>query len=620
MNTHSAVPLHTCPKCLYIFQEKSLFDAHVAQTCRAAGNSKDKECAVCRKTFKYDSHLREHIICMHNKTPLFSCPICGQNITSWRRSIDRHMTNHANQLKCPSCGVKADNSEALDAHSVESEENHLWCRACDFRTNVRVEFFSHANTHIPKADFLEPMVCYKCGQRFQRTSEFNNHVRLFCQFRDTPVDVSGRPEISVVQVTPKQPTVQLPIPEGINEVNGCPTEENQEIIHVPNDASKQIITLPEGVNNNAFITLTTGGEDLGQGLGPNTTVIIIPQLLLMPNADGAQDGSGQAIVGGQNDQVIYLECIKPDQAGMMPMFELPVDKNGQENTFANQQLQSVLQALQQNQAGQPLPTIEQVQQQLQQLQQVQQLQQLQQLQQIQHVQQFQQVQHIQQVQQVPLTQPTQPVQVCDHQSMIDIVKEEILEDEEQPLEEKFKVPTTSVESSSAAPLPVQNVFNLALNASPGAPGAGGPVGSAGPASAVGAAGAVPDPIAQPNAESGGPPALVCSVCNEVLKDSETYESHVKQHDKSKAKPKPNLIVPKKGATSFKCEQCGQGFAAKHHLEQHTITFHSDVAGIVCPVCRKGMASEKTSLNEHLAKAHNLRVEPSGKLTDCSSGS
>ena len=97
MNTHSAVPLFTCPKCLYMFQDESLFSAHTAQVCKAAGHSKDKECAVCGKFFKYDSHLREHIICMHNKTPMFSCPICGQNITSWRRSIDRHMSNQADR-------------------------------------------------------------------------------------------------------------------------------------------------------------------------------------------------------------------------------------------------------------------------------------------------------------------------------------------------------------------------------------------------------------------------------------------------------------------------------------------------------------------------------------------
>ena len=517
MNSHSTVPLFTCPKCLYMFQDKSLFEAHTSQVCKAAGSSKDKECAVCGKTFKYDSHLREHIICMHNKTPMFSCPICGQNITSWRRSIDRHMSNHANQIKCPTCGLKGESIDVVENHIASSGDGHLQCKACDYTSASRLEFFNHVNVHIPKVDVLEPMVCYKCGQRFQRTSEFNNHVRLFCRFRDTPVAIT---EAKVCE----QP-LQMQHSGNITELHQRSNEGSQEVIEIPNDASKQIIALPENANNNTFIpiTLTTGGEDLGQGIGPNTTVIIIPQILFMPGQEG-QEGMPQIIGSGQNDQVIYLECLKPDQPGMLPIYQVPSDKTTPEGTiYLNHMPQTV----------------------------------------------------------VPETEP--PVAVEN-------IKQE---EESEPVNIK---PPTSVAVSASGPLSVQNVYSLAL---------------------AGAAAGGGDSSNQHVNSGEGPPALVCSVCNEVLRDSETYENHVKQHDKSKTKVKPVLGQHAKRATSFKCEECGQGFMAKHHLEQHTITFHSDVAGIVCPVCRVGMASEKTSLNEHLAKAHKLRVEPSGKLTDCS---
>lgn len=573
MNSHSEVELYTCQKCLYMFQDKDLYDAHVAATCKAAGSSKDKECAVCRKTFKYDSHLREHIICMHNKTPLFSCPICAQNITSWRRSIDRHMANHANNNKCPTCAVKVESPEAIDNHLLESGENHLRCKACDFMTSARGEFFSHVNVHIPKVDFLEPMVCYKCGQRFQRTSEFNNHVRLFCKFRDTPMEIKGSHH-------PPTPTIQLPIPEGISEMH----DESTQGMEVANDASKQIITLPEGFNNNSVIpiTLTTGTEDLGHGLGPNTTVIIIPQLFMQP------DGTG-VISTGQGDQVIYLECMKPDQSGMLPLsFEVPTDKGVQDNLYASQIQQSIVQALQA--AQQPV----------QQIQAVQAVQPAPTVQSIQAVQPLHTMQPVQPMQSVQLLESMQPVQQVDE---VDVkieepeTTEEDAEDEDEELNEDVKPSASSLHANAESPMAAQTVFSTGAT----------------PTTSTSSI----DSVIQQVAENGGPPALVCSVCNEVLKDSETYESHVKQHDKVKPKPKPNIVVPRKCSSAFKCDQCGQGFAAKHHLEQHTITFHSDVAGIVCPVCRVGMASEKTSLNEHLAKAHKLRVEPSGKLTECS---
>lgn len=501
-----------------MFQDKSLFEAHTSQVCKAAGSSKDKECAVCGKTFKYDSHLREHIICMHNKTPLFSCPICGQNITSWRRSIDRHMSNHANQIKCPTCGLKGESIDVVENHIVSSGQNHLQCKACDYSSASRIDFFNHVNVHIPKVDFLEPMVCYKCGQRFQRTSEFNNHVRLFCRFRDSQVPIT-EPKVC------EQP-LQIQHSETIAELHQCSSEESPEVVENVNDASKQIITLPENANNNTFIPITlTTGEDLGQGLG-NTTVILIPQIMLMPgNADGTgHEGAPQIICSGQNDQVIYLECVKPEQPGMLPMYEIPTDKSAPEGTiYVNHMPQPVVQ-------GTELP----------------------------------------------------------------VAVENIKEEEE--CEAPDVKPHLPVAVSAPGPLSVQNVYSLALAG--GASGGG-------------------DSLNQHVNAGGGPPALVCSVCNEVLRDSETYENHVKQHDKSKTKAKPALALHAKRATTFKCEECGQGFAAKHHLEQHTITFHSDVAGIVCPVCRVGMASEKTSLNEHLAKVHKLRVEPSGKLTDCS---
>ncbi|KAK3927717.1 Zinc finger protein 57 [Frankliniella fusca] len=582
MNSHSEVELYTCQKCLYMFQDKTLYDAHVAATCKAAGSSKDKECAVCRKTFKYDSHLREHIICMHNKTPLFSCPICAQNITSWRRSIDRHMANHANNHKCPTCAVKVESAEALDAHLLESGEDHLRCKACDFTTSLRGEFFNHVNIHIPKVDFLEPMVCYKCGQRFQRTSEFNNHVRLFCKYRDTPMDPKGSHPVAT-------PTIQLPIPEGINEMH----DESAQCLEVANEAPKQIITLPEGFNNNSVIpiTLTTGGEDLGQGLGPNTTVIIIPQLFMQP------DGTG-VISTGQGDQVIYLECLKPDQSGMIPIsYEIPTDKGMQDGLYANQIQQSIVQALQ---AVQPVQQIQAVQA-VQSSPTVQTIQSIQPVQSVSSVQPLHTMQPAQPIQSVQLLEPMQPQQqpVPQVQEMdIKIEAPERTEEdrEEEELNEDVKPCISSIQTSAPSSMPAPTACSVVAT----------------PTSASSV-----DTVIQQIAENGGPPALVCSVCNEVLKDSETYESHVKQHDKVKPKPKPNIVVPRKCSSAFKCDQCGQGFAAKHHLEQHTITFHSDVAGIVCPVCRVGMASEKTSLNEHLAKAHKLRVEPSGKLTECS---
>lgn len=588
MSTHSEIPLYTCPKCLYIFEDESLYEAHTAQTCKAAGNSKDKECAVCKKSFKYDSHLREHIICMHNKTPMFSCPICAQNITSWRRSIDRHMANHATNNKCPSCGLKGDGVDAVDAHIAEVGANHLRCKSCDFVCSFRVDFFNHVNVHIPKVDVLEPMVCYKCSHRFQRTSEFNNHIRFFCQYRD--VDVSKIEAVKASEAPP--PTIQLPLPESVNHMQ----EHNPQVLQIANDPTKQVISLPEGVNNNAFIpiTVSTGNDEHGQG----TTVILIPQFLLMPNAGlVAPDGSQQEVVStGQNDQVIYLECVKPEQPqGMISMFEMPTDKSGQENIYPNHLSQTILQAVQPMQGLQTIQTMQplQVMDPTQAGQHVQHVQ----LQAVQQVQQA--LQSLQAVEPVQTIQPLHTVHTmqASEQPPVSTVKEEPPEEVEETSKPDVN-PPASVESSSAPPLSVQNVFSLSMT----------PTSSAAPVES-----------GSQQIDSGGPPppALVCSVCHEVLKDSEMFESHVKQHDKAKPKLKPNVVVPRKTSSAFKCEECGQGFAAKHHLEQHTITFHSDVAGIVCPVCRVGMASEKTSLNEHLAKAHKLRVEPSGKLTECS---
>ncbi|GAB0092596.1 hypothetical protein DMENIID0001_076030 [Sergentomyia squamirostris] len=92
-------------------------------------------------------------------------------------------------------------------------------------------------------------------------------------------------------------------------------------------------------------------------------------------------------------------------------------------------------------------------------------------------------------------------------------------------------------------------------------------------------------------------SLTCHICDKMFENTNTYQNHMLQHVGNKKQ-------------KFGCDQCGECFKGKYHLDRHINSVHTMEKLYVCSQCPMSYF-RKDSLKKHLANKHLIMEIPEG---------
>ena len=141
-----STPLHPCPECDKVYQNKDSLTRHQ----RRHGEDSMFKCDICHKEYETRGTLKTHIETKHHRIPVGSCDVCGKKFYS-DSGLKRHVRTHAGEFvhKCTICEPVRGFQEkhALEAHMVTSHNLPMMymCDLCGKQCNSTATLARHRN-------------------------------------------------------------------------------------------------------------------------------------------------------------------------------------------------------------------------------------------------------------------------------------------------------------------------------------------------------------------------------------------------------------------------------------------------------------------------------------------
>uniref|UniRef100_A0ABD2WTZ7 C2H2-type domain-containing protein n=1 Tax=Trichogramma kaykai TaxID=54128 RepID=A0ABD2WTZ7_9HYME len=159
--------------CRNTSQEKSPLNTRINSTRKKI---KSHECAICRKSFDYQSYLKRHMTVHTGKKP-FKCEICCKSF-SQKINLKSHMTavhDRSKFFECDVCHQSFKYFQMLKNHekAIHIRSEFLKCKICLKSFSSK----SNLNIHIDAVHVrIKPFECEICHNSFSRKDHLINHI------------------------------------------------------------------------------------------------------------------------------------------------------------------------------------------------------------------------------------------------------------------------------------------------------------------------------------------------------------------------------------------------------------------------------------------------------------
>ncbi|XP_055911466.1 zinc finger protein ZFP2-like [Eupeodes corollae] len=147
------------------------------------------QCETCNKSFKRNSHLKQHLLC-HTKLKPYECTICQRKF-SRTDNLKVHMSNHGKrQFECDCCERSFGQAYLLKRHKEQthSEEKPFLCSECGQRFVRNGDLAVHMRRH--KGE--KPYKCQYCNKGFTRSTEVYVHERYHTGEKKHVCNICGK--------------------------------------------------------------------------------------------------------------------------------------------------------------------------------------------------------------------------------------------------------------------------------------------------------------------------------------------------------------------------------------------------------------------------------------------
>ena len=182
---HKRERLYCCCVCEYSSGHLSHFKAHAKthenseEIIENALKSIPNYCPKCKKFFKYDHALTEHMALEHNHVKPYSCDICDvefKKLQNYKQHMERHRARGT--ITCSQCGEEFDTPAALATHQRDEHKKKHKCEVCGAvfarMWNLKEHQKIHEGDKVARRTFTCPFE--GCGSKFTRKSNLNTHL------------------------------------------------------------------------------------------------------------------------------------------------------------------------------------------------------------------------------------------------------------------------------------------------------------------------------------------------------------------------------------------------------------------------------------------------------------
>ncbi|XP_038052002.1 zinc finger protein OZF-like isoform X2 [Patiria miniata] len=137
--------------------------------------SHDRDCKICGYHFSSTYALKMHQA-VHTKTRDYICDVCGKGYGNQKR-LQSHRSIHSNAKSylCEVCGKGFLNITLLSTHRlVHGKEKLCLCTTCGKKFSTKTGVKNHEKSHMKER--LRPNVCHICGDAFLQPHHLQNHL------------------------------------------------------------------------------------------------------------------------------------------------------------------------------------------------------------------------------------------------------------------------------------------------------------------------------------------------------------------------------------------------------------------------------------------------------------
>ncbi|XP_058507923.1 zinc finger protein 287-like [Solea solea] len=136
-----------------------------------------KICRFCRKRFKKDSALIQHVDEVHTGEKPFKCPQCDKEFNR-RDHLSVHSRVHTGEKphKCPFCGKLFAQTSNLNVHlRVHTGEKPYFCKTCG---KMVAHSYHLKICGLPVSTGEKLFRCYVCGKKFSTSPNLKVHMEI----------------------------------------------------------------------------------------------------------------------------------------------------------------------------------------------------------------------------------------------------------------------------------------------------------------------------------------------------------------------------------------------------------------------------------------------------------
>ena len=183
---------HKCFLCNRRFPTLAYLESHLAQHDRVKSGNKDHTCPYCKRTFRWDTSLKNHLLHHTGEKP-HVCKVCKRGF-SQSANLRRHMLSHdahesgERKYKCTKCEKDFLYEPTLKRHMVSHNVLPHLCHVCGKgyieRYKLHRHLLKHEEENYPKKN-PDVFTCHWCEKRFVVFEYYQKHEQT-CDKRSTP--------------------------------------------------------------------------------------------------------------------------------------------------------------------------------------------------------------------------------------------------------------------------------------------------------------------------------------------------------------------------------------------------------------------------------------------------